>query len=74
MQHALLEELQEVGRQNDPLHFENNYNKTIYEPALAECQKNRIAMPHRCEKRVLRHSWTSVGTINSSFSSSAKRS
>lgn len=39
VQHALLEELQEVGRQNDPLHFENNYNKTIYEPALAECQK-----------------------------------
>lgn len=39
VQHALLEELQEVGRQNDPLHFENHYNKTVYEPALAECQK-----------------------------------
>lgn len=39
VQQALLEELQQVGRQNDPLHFENHYNKTIYEPALAECQK-----------------------------------
>lgn len=39
VQHELLAELQEVGRQNDPLRFERHYDKTVYDPALAECQK-----------------------------------
>lgn len=39
VQQVLLNDLQDMARQNDPLYFENNYNKTIYEPALAACQK-----------------------------------
>ena len=39
VQSKLLGELQDQARQNDPLYFENNYNKTIYDPALAACQQ-----------------------------------
>lgn len=33
-----LEKMYEVDKKNDPLTYENNYYKTIYEPALAACQ------------------------------------
>ena len=39
VQQAMLEKMYEVDRQNDPLKFENHYYKTLYEPALAACQK-----------------------------------
>lgn len=39
VQQAMLEKMYEVDRQNDPLKFENNYYKTVYEPALATCQQ-----------------------------------
>ncbi|KNC94655.1 hypothetical protein GM31_13350 [Trabulsiella odontotermitis] len=39
VQTALFQELYQFSRDNDPLKFENNYNATVYEPALAACQK-----------------------------------
>lgn len=39
VQQEMLEKMYAVDRQNDPLKFENHYNQTVYEPALAECQK-----------------------------------
>ncbi|MBF8468134.1 DUF1202 family protein [Klebsiella oxytoca] len=42
VQQAMLEKMYEVDRQNDPLKFENHYYKTLYEPALAACQKKAV--------------------------------
>lgn len=39
VQQAMLEEMYQADRKNDPLTFENHYYKTIYEPALAACQQ-----------------------------------
>ncbi|WP_054178818.1 DUF1202 family protein [Trabulsiella odontotermitis] len=39
VQSALLQELYQFGKDNDPLKFENHYNATVYEPALEACQK-----------------------------------
>lgn len=52
VQQAMLEKMYVVDRQNDPLKFENNYYKTIYEPALAACQKKAVcdAAPLRAER------------------------
>ncbi|HCQ8620929.1 TPA: DUF1202 family protein [Klebsiella quasipneumoniae] len=52
VQQAMLEKMYEVDRQNDPLKFENHYYKTIYEPALAACQKKAVcdAGPLRAER------------------------
>ena len=36
---AMLQKMYAIDKQNDPLLFENNYNKNTYEPALAACQK-----------------------------------
>ena len=53
VQQAMLEKMYEVDRQNDPLKFENHYYKTIYEPALAACQKKAVcdAGPLRAAQR-----------------------
>lgn len=47
-----LEKMYEVDRQNDPLTYENNYYKTVYEPALAACQAKLDcdAAPLRAER------------------------
>lgn len=47
-----LQQMYEIDRQNDPLKFENHYYKTIYEPALAACQKKTVcdAGPLRAER------------------------
>ena len=52
VQQAMLEKMYEVDRQNDPLKFENHYYKTLYEPALAACQKKAVcdAAPLRAER------------------------
>lgn len=52
VQQAMLEKMYVVDRQNDPLKFENNYFKTVYEPALAACQKKAVcdAAPLRAER------------------------
>lgn len=39
VQQSMLQEMYEADRKNDPLTFENHYDKTIYEPALAACQQ-----------------------------------
>ena len=54
VQQAMLEKMYVVDRQNDPLKFENNYYKTVYEPALEACQKKAVcdAAPLRAERDV----------------------
>jgi Protein of unknown function (DUF1202). len=49
VQQAMLEKMYVVDRENDPLKFEDHYLKTVYEPALADCQK-KLA----CDEKPLR--------------------
>lgn len=42
VQHVLFEEMYAVDRKNNTAEFENHYSATVYEPALAACQKKTV--------------------------------